>query len=195
MIIKKNRNIFIYISLCLLFLPFILLIVQMVRYHNRSEYPTEISNICFEGQYSYDEKNWIQIPEDNNIPESKNRKLYLRGHVGEEIVKGSRSQSLPSMFRSSGSVWQRAVSPGITKEENVRIQLRFPYDNSQKKTDTFLNGLYMGDGGGLYRRMFEHFDWLALAALIEVIAGWLRWLICLEFGFFRLRLHCWYVII
>lgn len=117
-----------------------------------------------EGQ---DEKNVLPI--DENINLSGHNKIIIIGHFSEEIEKNKQlimridnmivniflnekkiysfgeKGTFPHYSNSPGNVWKSFVSPGISKNDEIKIELSNIYTNHIYETYfSFLNNLYSG---------------------------------------------------
>lgn len=191
-----------------IFLLLGILLVIMIGNNKPKVASSELVPIPFMGEYSIGDNDWQPLFNKNESVEDGHRTLSVRGRFEQDIPKDellwlrvenigiairingkqvfdcNTPDSFPKILNAPGYSWNSIISPGITADDEIEIDILAYYGNSRQSAAALLNSIYKGDVGGLYQLLFQQIDLKAIVLIIAMVAGFIY---LLEGGIYKLQ--------
>ncbi len=157
------------------------------------------------GEYRINGGLWLPLNKDTVFNMKERQTFRFRGHLSSDIEKnmlimlriidlevhisqngqkiysfGEREKRHP-LFRSPGNLWDSFPSPGITKEDEIGIELRNVYsDEYMPAVRYFLDSIHYGSDEGLWRMEIGRHGFSFIIGMIMLILGLLELIAAFE---------------
>lgn len=208
---KRNKNIQIIFILLSIFISIFTLIFILNNETSVDAIHKVTHKVQFNGTYStIDNMTQKPIPSDHDLKLSDFQYVYLEGHFDQAIEENkqvimridnmnvkvfinhslifdnSTYTSAPSHVRSNGNGWEYFVSPGITPQDVVKIELQNNYSNHTSTAfQLFLDHMFSGYEGDLVANIIKSNFSSYIASIVIICLG----VLTLIFSFFLHRMH------
>lgn len=194
-VIGKGVIYFILIAFC--FVTFSLVILWNSESDNSSSKYKNTEKIQFMGKYSFfDDSETFELNPSTNIGLSSDRRgVILKGHfsgdieknkmiimrldnvnisiyVNDKVIYSLAGDKQRKFSKSPGNGWESFISPGITKNDEVMIEISNVYSNhSENVVNTFLDNLYSGSEGEVFLHNIRGNFWNTCITMFIICMG------------------------